>query len=100
MSTSSGEESLSNQSIYNNSGALMNVRFSVFGLGNSSYPKYCSFAKFLDACFSELGAERIHELGLGDELCGQEESFRRWCANAFKVSNAALIYLFLIKRIF
>jgi sulfite reductase alpha subunit-like flavoprotein len=72
------------QSIYNNSGALTNVRFSVFGLGNSSYPKFCSYAKFLDTCFGELGAERIYELGLGDELCGQEESFRRWCASAFK----------------
>lgn len=75
------------QSIYNNSGALTNVRFAVFGLGNSSYPKFCSFGKFLDSCFSELGAERIYEFGTGDELCGQEDSFRRWCANAFKVKR-------------
>ena len=75
-----------NQSMFANSGALSNVRFSVFGLGSSSYPKFCSFAKIVDACLGELGAERIAELGLGDELCGQEESFRRWCATAFKVN--------------
>lgn len=48
----------------------------MFGLGNSSYPKFCSYSKFLDSSLFELGADRIFELGLGDELCGQEESFR------------------------
>lgn len=84
--TNYSADNTNNESIYNNSGALTNVRFSVFGLGNSSYPKFCSFAKFLDTSLHELGAERIYELGLGDELFGQEESFRLWCASVFKVS--------------
>ena len=61
------------------------TRFSVFGLGNSSYPKYCAYAKFLDCCLGELGAERIHKIGLGDELCGQEQSFRKWSVSVYKV---------------
>jgi sulfite reductase alpha subunit-like flavoprotein len=73
-------------SIYDNAGALTNVRFSIFGLGNSSYPKFCSYAKFLDESLHELGADRIHELGLGDELCGQEEWFRKWSIGVYKVN--------------
>lgn len=59
-------------------------RFGVFGLGNSSYPKFCSYGKFLDTTLSELGAECIYELGLGDELCGQEDAFRKWSVSAFR----------------
>ena len=32
----------------------------------------------------ELGAECICELGLGDELCGQEDAFKKWSVNTFK----------------
>lgn len=79
------EKSLLNTSTQiNNSLGLSNVRFSVFALGNSSYPKFCSFGKFLDDILHNIGAERVHDLGLGDELCGQEESFRKWSFGAFK----------------
>ena len=67
-----------------NLGILNNVRFSVFGLGNSSYPKFCSYGKFLDATLDYLGADRINELGIGDELNGQEESFRTWSIDVYK----------------
>ena len=63
---------------------LKNVRYSVFGLGNSSYPKFCSFGKFLDTTLHELGCERILELNFGDELRGQEESFRNWSIEVYK----------------
>ena len=74
------------KSFYPHSGALSNVRFSIFGLGNSSYPKFCSYAKFLDNALDDLGADRIYELGLGDELCGQEESFRKWSLELYKAA--------------
>ena len=67
-----------------NLGILNNVRFSVFGLGNSSYPKFCSYGKFLDTTLDFLGADRITELGIGDELNGQEESFRTWSVDVYK----------------
>lgn len=32
----------------------------------------------------ELGGERITKMGLGDELCGQEQSFGEWAADIFE----------------
>ncbi|RNA17686.1 Nitric oxide brain [Brachionus plicatilis] len=79
------ERSLLNTSTdITNPDGLSNVRFSVFALGNSSYPKFCQFGKFLDDILNDIGAERVYDLGLGDELCGQEESFRKWSFGAFK----------------
>ena len=65
------------------------MRFSIFGLGNSSYPKFCSFGKFLDNTLNYLGAERLFELGIGDELDGQEESFRGWSIDVYKAALKA-----------
>lgn len=61
-------------------------RFSVFGLGSRAYPHFCAFAHAVDTLFEELGGERIFRMGEGDELCGQEESFRTWAKKVFKVS--------------
>ena len=60
-------------------------RFSVFGLGSRAYPHFCAFAHAVDTLFEELGGERILRMGEGDELCGQEESFRTWAKRVFKV---------------
>uniref|UniRef100_A0A8C1PGV5 nitric-oxide synthase (NADPH) n=1 Tax=Cyprinus carpio TaxID=7962 RepID=A0A8C1PGV5_CYPCA len=59
-------------------------RFSVFGLGSRAYPHFCAFAHAVDTLFEELGGERILRMGEGDELCGQEESFRTWAKKVFK----------------
>jgi len=45
---------------------LAHLHFAVLGLGDSSYPKFCSVAKALDARFSELGAQRLHARGDAD----------------------------------
>ena len=83
--------SLANKSLFKQSsifidslGTLNNVRFSVFVLGNSSYPNFCSFGTFLDGTLDYLGGERIYDLGVGDELNGQEESFRGWSIEVYK----------------
>ena len=60
-------------------------RFAVFGLGNTSYPKFCAFAKIIDTLLTDLKAESICEIGLGDELSGQEESFRKWSNDVYNV---------------
>jgi sulfite reductase alpha subunit-like flavoprotein len=70
-------------SIFDNPGSLQNVRYGVFALGNSSYPQFCAYGKWLDASLSQLGAECVCALGLGDELCGQEDAFRQWSVGAF-----------------
>ena len=63
-------------------------RFAVFGLGSRAYPDtFCAFAHTMDKLFDELGGERIHPLGEGDELCGQEESFRDWAEHCYHVSD-------------
>ncbi|KAL4224321.1 Nitric oxide synthase [Mactra antiquata] len=67
-------------------GPLSNVRFSVFGLGSSAYPNFCAFAHYVDNMFGDLGAERICKTSEGDELCGQEESFRTWAKEVFKAA--------------
>ena len=66
-------------------------RYSVFGLGSSAYPNFCAFAHYLDNMFFDLGAERISKMSEGDELCGQEESFRRWAQDIFKVTKNNLV---------
>ncbi|XP_070623244.1 nitric oxide synthase 3 isoform X1 [Erythrolamprus reginae] len=67
-------------------GALGTLRFSVFGLGSRAYPHFCAFAHAVDTRLEELGGERILPLGEGDELCGQEESFRTWASSVFKAA--------------
>uniref|UniRef100_A0A663LZR2 nitric-oxide synthase (NADPH) n=1 Tax=Athene cunicularia TaxID=194338 RepID=A0A663LZR2_ATHCN len=61
-------------------------RFSVFGLGSRAYPHFCAFARAVDTLLEELGGERILRMGEGDELCGQEESFRTWAKKVFKAA--------------
>ena len=66
---------------------LHKFKYSVFGLGNNSYPKFCEFGKFLDSSLNDLGAERICALGEGDELNGQEESFKEWAREVFSLAT-------------
>uniref|UniRef100_A0A8C7UQL0 Nitric oxide synthase n=1 Tax=Oncorhynchus mykiss TaxID=8022 RepID=A0A8C7UQL0_ONCMY len=71
---------------FESTGPLANVRFSVFGLGSRAYPHFCAFAHAVDTLLEELGGERILRMGEGDELCGQEESFRNWAKKVFKAA--------------
>ncbi|CAL1615736.1 unnamed protein product [Knipowitschia caucasica] len=71
---------------FESTGPFANVRFSVFGLGSRAYPHFCAFAHAVDTLFEELGGERIMRMGEGDELCGQEESFRTWAKKVFKAA--------------
>ncbi|XP_028607253.2 nitric oxide synthase 3 isoform X2 [Podarcis muralis] len=67
-------------------GALGTLRFAVFGLGSRAYLHFCAFAHAVDTRLEELGGERILPMGEGDELCGQEESFRTWAMDVFKAA--------------
>nr|BAF73722.1 nitric oxide synthase [Ambigolimax valentianus] len=64
-------------------GPLGNVRFSVFALGSKAYPHFAAFGHYMDKILHELGSERIFPLAEGDELCGQEQSFRQWAEGVF-----------------
>lgn len=65
-------------------GPLSNVRFAVFGLGSSAYPNFCAYGKYVDKILADLGGERICKLTTGDELRGQEQSFRLWAKSVFE----------------
>eukprot|EP01120_Amphizonella_sp_Union-15-10_P006299 TRINITY_DN1999_c0_g1_i1.p1 TRINITY_DN1999_c0_g1~~TRINITY_DN1999_c0_g1_i1.p1 ORF type:complete len:662 (+),score=128.62 TRINITY_DN1999_c0_g1_i1:124-2109(+) len=57
---------------------LNGVKFSVFGLGNSSYPHYNKVARVLDKRFHQLGAKRVGVRGEGDDDKQLEEDFTKW----------------------
>ena len=57
----------------------------MFALGSKAYPNFCAFARLLDKLFLELGGEAILPLGTGDELFGQEQSFKVWAKTVFTV---------------
>lgn len=57
---------------------LTGVNFAVFGLGNKTYEHYNAMAKNTDKRLEELGAKRVHDLGLGDDDGNLEEDFMMW----------------------
>ncbi|XP_063060626.1 nitric oxide synthase 2b, inducible [Engraulis encrasicolus] len=59
-------------------------RYCVFGLGSRMYPQFCAFAHALDARLALLGAKCLLPVGEGDELNGQEDSFRAWAQQALQ----------------
>lgn len=67
-------------------GPLSNIRFAVFALGSSAYPNFCAYGKYLDSVLGELGGERLAKISYGDEMCGQEQAFRVWAPNVFKIA--------------
>nr|XP_027203327.1 NADPH--cytochrome P450 reductase-like [Dermatophagoides pteronyssinus] len=63
----------------NGGGAELNgLRYAVFGLGNKTYEHYNKVGIELDAKLESLGAERVFELGLGDDDGNIEEDFITW----------------------
>ncbi|XP_002021672.2 nitric oxide synthase [Drosophila persimilis] len=67
-------------------GPLSNVRFAVFALGSSAYPNFCAFGQYVDNILGELGGERLMKIAYGDEMCGQEQTFRKWAPEVFKLA--------------
>ena len=62
---------------------LEHLKFGVFGLGSSAYPKFCGFGKLLDTQLYHLGGSRLTSVGLGDELGNQEGAFKAWIKGVF-----------------
>jgi hypothetical protein len=65
-------------------------RYAVFGLGSSMYPQFCAFAHDIDQKLSHLGASQLAPTGEGDELSGQEDAFRSWAVQTFRVRQALM----------
>ena len=55
------------------------MKFTVFGLGDTSYEQYNAMGKFFNEGFEELGAERIYKYGEGNaEGNKTEDDFNDW----------------------
>lgn len=63
----------------NEADTLSTLRFSVFGLGNSTYEFFNAIGKKVDQKLEELGAERFAEYSQGDDGLGtMDEDFLAW----------------------
>lgn len=63
----------------NEADELSNIKFSVFGLGNSTYEFYNEMGTKVDTKFEELGAQRFAPLGKGDDGIGTlDEDYLAW----------------------
>lgn len=57
---------------------LEGIQYTVFGLGNKTYEHYNAMAKFVDKRMTDLGAQRVYELGMGDDDANMEDDFITW----------------------
>lgn len=55
---------------------LENLRYAIFGLGDTAYPRFCGFTKGLDSLLLERGARGL--VNRVDADAGYEEFFRLW----------------------
>lgn len=63
---------------------ITNVKYTVFGLGNSTYEFYNAMGAKLNDRFEALGAERIAPYGQGDDGIGtMDEDFLSWKEECF-----------------
>jgi len=61
--------------------SLARLRFAVFGLGDSSYPKFNAVARRLQTRLKQLGAAPFAAVGMGDDQSarGVLGDFDEWC---------------------
>ena len=63
----------------NEADTLSNIRFSVFGLGNSTYEFYNAIGRNINEKLEQKGAERFADYGEGDDGTGTlDEDFLEW----------------------
>ena len=63
------------------------LRFAVFALGSTAYPKFCAFGKWLDLALKRLGGTRLGQIGLGDELGDRDGEFNMWMNAVYEEPN-------------
>ncbi|GLD92694.1 hypothetical protein PINS_up001273 [Pythium insidiosum] len=57
---------------------LQHVVFTVLGLGDTNYDKFCYMGKSIDKRMTELGAQRFYDMCAADEAMGLEDSVEPW----------------------
>ena len=54
------------------------LKYAVFALGNKTYENFNAMGIYVDKKLEELGAKRVHALGLGDDDANLEDDFITW----------------------
>jgi len=63
--------------------SLDGLKFSVFALGNRTYEHFNAMGKFVDSQLLKLGAEKLCDMGVGDDDQNIEDDFVQWQENIF-----------------
>ena len=64
------------------------LSYSVLGLGDTNYDKFCYMGKAIDKRLSELGGQRVLDLACADEGTGSmEETVEEWKSLVFEVAK-------------
>ena len=66
---------------------LEKIEYTVLGLGNTNYDKFCQMGKNLDKRFLELGAKRFLELQCSDEAVDDDEYINLFINRVIKYIN-------------
>ncbi|GAA6009279.1 hypothetical protein JCM10207_004333 [Rhodosporidiobolus poonsookiae] len=69
---------------FSNGGDLSNLKYIIFGLGNSTYEHFNAISRILDKRLEELGAHRVGPRGEGDDDKNMEEDYLSWKDEMFE----------------
>ncbi|KAL4465858.1 hypothetical protein ABPG74_004095 [Tetrahymena malaccensis] len=67
---------------------LSHMKYTVFGLGNSTFENFAGFGVKIDSKLEQLGAKRLYPLGKGDAAEDTtDQDFNKWKDNIWNVLN-------------
>ncbi len=69
---------LSNKTNSVPSNYLSQVKYATFALGDSKYTTFCKMGKFTDEKLGNFGANKIFDLGIGDDNGDIDNDFESW----------------------
>ncbi|GAA5867068.1 hypothetical protein JCM8547_008430 [Rhodosporidiobolus lusitaniae] len=75
---------------FSQGGGLDNLKYVVFGLGNSTYEHFNAIGRILDNRLTEFGAKRVGPRGEGDDDKAMEEDYLAWKDELFASIHAEL----------
>ncbi|KAF4034540.1 Oxidoreductase NAD-binding domain [Phytophthora infestans] len=68
---------------------LAKLRYTVLGLGDTNYDKFCFMGKSIEKRMRELGAQSFYEFAAADEAMGLEESVEPWLNGLWEAFDKA-----------
>jgi methionine synthase reductase len=66
------------------------MKYTVLGLGDTNYDKFCHMGKSIDKRLQELGGQRISPLCCADEATGLEETVEKWKSDIMEVIESLI----------